>query len=66
MYSTETCRFIEDGVEKILDFKISIKADSGYIRIEDFMRNHKNRCETYFIEFIRVLDKLNFEFDFIE
>lgn len=64
IYSTETCRVLKDGVEEILDFEINIEADSGYIRIEDFMRNHKNRCEAYFIEFIRVLDKLNFEFDF--
>ena len=66
IYSTEICRVLKDGVEETLDFKINIEADSGYIRIEDFMRNHKNRCEAYFIEFIRVLDKLNFEFDFIE
>lgn len=66
IYSTETCRIIKNGVEEILDFEINIKAGSGYIRIEDFMRNHKNRCEAYFIEFIRMLDKLNFEFDFFK
>jgi len=64
IYSTETSRVIKDGVEEILDFEINIEAGSGYIRIEDFMRNHKDRCEVYFIEFIRVLDKLNYEFDF--
>jgi hypothetical protein len=66
IYSTETCKIIKDGVEEILDFSMNIEAGSGYIRIEDFMKNHKNRCEVYFIEFIRLLDKLNFKFDFFE
>lgn len=66
MYSIKTCRVIKDGVEEILNSEIKIQAGIGYIRIEDFMRTHNDKCKTYFIEFIRMLDYLNFEFDFIE
>ena len=64
IYSTETSRVLKDGIEEILDFNKNIEPDNGYIRIEDFMRNHKNRCEAYFVEFIKILDQLNFEYDF--
>ena len=63
-YTTETSRVIKDGIEEILNFNINIEPDNEYIRIEDFMRNHRNRCEAYFVEFIKILEQLNFEYDF--
>jgi hypothetical protein len=65
IHSEQNCTVTKNGIEELVDFKISIEPSCGYVRIEDFMKNHKNNCEKYFIELIETLNGLDFHYDIL-
>lgn len=63
IYSEEICTVKENGVEKVLHFNVRIEPSDDYIRIEDFIKDHKSKCEDFFIALIEIFNELNFEYD---
>lgn len=63
IYSEEICTVTKNGVEEVLHFNVNIEPSDDYIRIEDFIKDHKSKCEDFFIALIEIFNELNFEYD---
>lgn len=63
IYLEEICTVTKKGVEEVFHFNVNIEPSDDYIRIEDFIKDHKSTCEDFFITLIQIFNELNFEYD---